>query len=79
MPYLKHRTLEKSIKSVSTAEELPKIKNMVLTHIHSLMKDNRQLQRRIQNFEEKYQERKAMRKQSRGGGPSHYNHHHHQQ
>ena len=36
---------------------------MILTHVFSLRKDNRHLQRRIKNFEEKYQERRMHRQQ----------------
>jgi len=34
---------------------------MILTHVFSLRKDNRHLQRRIKNFEDKYQERKLQK------------------
>ena len=54
MPYLAHRQLEKNVNQVEKTEELSKVKNMVLTHVHSLRKDNRQLKRRIANFEDKY-------------------------
>ena len=54
MPFLAHKQLEKNVSKVESTEELSKVKNMVLTHVHSLRKDNRQLQRRIQNFEDKY-------------------------
>ena len=54
LPYLAHKQLEKTIQRIQNPEELSKVKNMMLTHVHSLRKDNRNLQRRIQNFEVKY-------------------------
>ena len=65
MPYLAHKSLEKSIQRIQDPEELSQVKNMMLTHVFSLRKDNRHLQRRIQNFEDKYQERKAKKRMSR--------------
>ena len=41
MPYLAHKQLEKKVNSISSIDDLSKVKNMVLTHVHSLRKDNR--------------------------------------
>ena len=65
LPYLAHKQLEQNVQKIQNPEELGIVKNMILTHVHSLRKDNRNLQRRIQNFEEKYQERKMAKRQSR--------------
>ena len=65
LPYIVPNQLEKTLEKTESAADLQSIKNMILTHVFSLRKDNRQLQRRIQNFEEKYQERKIQRKMSR--------------
>ena len=47
MPYLAHKSLEKSIQRIQNPDELAQVKNMMLTHVFSLRKDNRHLQRRI--------------------------------
>lgn len=41
LPYLIPNQLEKTLKKVENLDELQNVKNMVLTHIFSLRKDNR--------------------------------------
>lgn len=53
LPYLDHRELEKSIAGADLPEKLTQLKDMILTHVFSLRKDIRWLQRRIQNYDEK--------------------------
>ena len=61
LPYLMPKLLDQTLEQVKSQEELQAVKSMILTHVFSLRKDKRHLQRRIKNFEEKYQERRAWR------------------
>ena len=43
LPYLVPKQLEKTLETLSDPKELLLVKNMILTHVFSLRKDNRQL------------------------------------
>jgi len=41
LPYLMPKSLEKTVEKAQTQEDLQQTKNMILTHVFSLRKDNR--------------------------------------
>ena len=41
LPYLVPKQFEKAVERVQDSFELDKVKNMILTHVYSLRKDNR--------------------------------------
>ena len=65
LPYFDQKRLEHALERTESFEELSRVKGMILSHVFSLRKENRHLLRRIQNFEEKYNERKR-RKNTKG-------------